>query len=77
MIESITPTQRLMMAHWVREILGTEKAPIWWQTENPLLGGVKPWHMTLNERTEAKLYRFIENAFENNRAADQLSEQRR
>ena len=65
----LTPDQREQMAKWVREILGPEKARQWWTTKNPMLGKVSPWTMSLSFRGEQKLYDFIKDAYDNNRAA--------
>lgn len=61
----ITPAQRVQMAKWVRELLGPAKAVSWWETPNPLLGGVKPYVMTLMNREES-LYEFIKESHEAN-----------
>lgn len=50
----------------VIEILGEEKAAIWWQISNPYLGNVSPNKM-LKWGREQKLFRFIESALEDER----------
>lgn len=42
------------------------KATLWWQTPNPMLGGVSPQSMVLAGRTR-KLLKFIRTALEENR----------
>lgn len=58
----IKPEQRAAMAAMVLEILGPEKANLWWQTPNPMLGGVKPYYMVLMNREES-LFSFIDDAY--------------
>lgn len=72
----LTADQRKQMSTWVREILGPEKAELWWKAKNPMLGNATPWMMCLEARREVKLYHFIEDAYENNRAAINGDEQR-
>lgn len=63
-----TPGEHLQMVQWVTEILGPEKAKIWWTVPNPLLANVSPQEF-LNVYQERKLYNFIQDAKENNDAA--------
>lgn len=45
---------------FVIEVLGEEKAKLWWITKNPHLGGVEPAYMITIGREE-KLLQWIEN----------------
>lgn len=59
----VAPEQRKEMAEMVREILGPEKAVLWWTTPNPMLGNIAPAWLS-SSGTEDKLYRFIKDAYE-------------
>lgn len=60
----LSEQEHSLMLERVAQLLGYDKAVTWWQTSNPLLGGVRPWVMALSGATRArKLYRFIEDAF--------------
>jgi hypothetical protein len=48
----------LAMVPLVEEILGKEKAAIWWGVSNPMFGGVTPTFMVASGRGD-KVWKFI------------------
>jgi len=58
----------LALVPLVEEVLGKEKARLWWTTRNPMFGDITPAIMVAAGRYE-KVRKFIEDAVEENRAA--------
>jgi hypothetical protein len=64
MMDDITRDQRVEMGRMVREFFNDPgKTDAWWTTPNPMLGGVKPYQMSLMGRERA-LYNFIKTSIE-------------
>ena len=59
---SLSAKARHDMTAWVREMLGPEKALVWWRTINPMLGSLSPAEMVMMGR-EQKLYDFIYDSY--------------
>lgn len=57
------------MVRMVKEILGSEKALLWWTTPNPMFGGISPMFLCAGP-SEGKVRNFILDAYENHLAAE-------
>ena len=68
----LTPEQRSWMRDAVKLFFNGDQTKVeaWWTTPNPMLGGVIPWIMCIDDAHEAKLYAFIRSAVDLNRAAE-------
>lgn len=57
----------------VREILGEDKAALWWTAPNPNFGGITGMQMLeLSRRTRDRLYGFIQDAYESEQIAQAM-----
>ena len=57
--------ERASCEQYVRDLLGSEKAGLWWTTPNPMFGGLTPDSLMRRGRSE-KVYKFIAAAREAN-----------
>lgn len=68
-MSAVTPEQRVEMVGMVKEILGPEKALLWWKTPNPMFGGISPMWLCAGPG-ERKVRAFILDAYEDHKAAE-------
>lgn len=66
-MSAVTKEQRIEMERMVEEVLGPEKALLWWKTPNPMFGGIAPMWLCGNGG-ESKVRSFILNAYEDYKA---------
>ena len=63
--DSITIEERADLEQYVRDLLGADKAGLWWRSANPMFGGLAPDYLMQMGRSEA-VYKFIAAAREAN-----------
>jgi hypothetical protein len=61
------------MVRMVKEILGEDKALLWWKTSNPMLGGISPMWMSSSSVSERGLRNFVFDAYEDHVARASVS----
>lgn len=63
---ALTKQERADMQAMVVQLLGKEKAGVWWITLNPMMGDVAPIVLSvMSPPTQRRLYKYIKNARDN------------